>query len=133
MEPKKDGKTPFLGCIITRLGSTLQTNVYRKPFSASRLLDNSSYHPISHKLATVLTLNKRAHVICSSNEDLQADSQHLNKVFTINAHPQSLVQNVLTFQYVNYRTRKPDEREEKTIVTNDTVHQRYFRTNSNSP
>ena len=70
MEPEKNGTIAFLDCLITRSGNTVQTSVYRKPTDTDRLLDNSSYHPASHKLSTIKTLVKRAHVIYSSNQDL---------------------------------------------------------------
>ena len=33
---------------------------------------------------------KRAHIICSSNEDLQAELQHLNEVFDLNNYPHTI-------------------------------------------
>ena len=71
-------------CRVIRAGNTLQTSVYRKPTSTDRLLDNSSYHPASHKSATIKTLVKRAHVVCSSSEDLKTELQHLNEIFDVN-------------------------------------------------
>ncbi|CAB4006140.1 Hypothetical predicted protein, partial [Paramuricea clavata] len=68
----------------TRSGNTIRTSVYRKPTSTDRLLDDLSYHPASHKSATIKTLVKRAHVISSSNEDLEAELKHLNEVFDVN-------------------------------------------------
>ncbi len=94
MEPEKDGKIAFLDCMITRDGNCLRTSVYRKPTSTSRLLDDSSYHPTSHKSATVATLVKRAHAVCSSNENLEDELQHLNKVFTINNYSKPFVDSV---------------------------------------
>ena len=55
--------------------------MYRKPTSTDRLLDDSSYHPAAHKSATIKTLVKRAHVVCSTNEDLEHELQHLSEVF----------------------------------------------------
>jgi hypothetical protein len=81
IEPELNGKIAFLDCRVIRAGKTLQTSVYRKPTSTDRLLDNSSYHPASHKSATIKTLVKRAHVVCSSSEYLKTELQHLNEIF----------------------------------------------------
>ena len=60
IEPEKDGKIAFLDCLVTRAGKTLRTSVYRKPTSTDRFLDDSSYHPASHKWATIKTLAKKS-------------------------------------------------------------------------
>ena len=80
IEPEKHGKIAFLDCLVTGAGKTLRTSVYRKPTSTDRLLDDSSYHPAAHKSATIKTLVKRAHVVCSTNEDLENELQHLSEV-----------------------------------------------------
>ncbi len=94
MEPEKNDKIAFLDCLVTRTGNTLQTSVYRKPTSTDRLLDDSSYNPTSHKSATIKTLVKRAHEICSTNEDLERELQHLNEVFDVNIYWKSFARNV---------------------------------------
>ena len=65
----------------------LRTSVYRKPTNTSRLLDKESYHPISHKSATVSTLVKKAHEICSPSEAVEEELQQLHKAFTTNKYP----------------------------------------------
>jgi hypothetical protein len=94
IEPELNGKIAFLDCRVIRAGNTLQTSVYRKPTSTDRLLDNSSYHPASHKSATIKTLVKRAHVVCSSSEDLKTELQHLNEIFDVNNYPKPFVRGV---------------------------------------
>jgi hypothetical protein len=79
--------------MITRDGNSLRTSVYRKPTSC--LLDNSSYHPTSHKSATIATLVKRAHAVCSSSETLEDELQHLDNVFTINKYSKPFVNSVI--------------------------------------
>ncbi|CAB3981912.1 Hypothetical predicted protein [Paramuricea clavata] len=102
MEPEKDGKIAFLDCIMTRDSNSLRTSVYRKPTSTSRLLDNSSYHPTSHKLATIATFSEeRAHAVCSSSETLEDELQHLDKAFTINKYSKPFVNSVCLGQVIN--------------------------------
>ena len=76
MEPEEDGTIAFLDCLVTRSGNSVQTSVYRKPTSTDRLLDNSSYHPASHKSSPIKTLVKRAHMICSSSDNLESELKH---------------------------------------------------------
>ena len=116
MEPEKDGKIAFLDCIITRDGNSLRTSVYRKPASTSRLLDNSSYHPTSHKSDTIATLVKRAHAVCSTSETLEDELQHLDKVFTINKYSKPFVNSVIEHSQKSTPTTGETERK-KTIVT----------------
>ena len=92
MEPEKDGTIAFLDCLVTRSGNSVQTSVYRKPTSTDRLLDNSSYHPASHKSSPIKTLVKRAHVICSSSDNLESE---LNDVFDVNNYPKPFVKSVI--------------------------------------
>ena len=66
MEPEKDRTIAFLDCLVTRSANTVQTSVYRKPTSTDHLLDNSPFHPASHKSSTIKSLVKRAHMIRSS-------------------------------------------------------------------
>ena len=95
MEPEKDGTIAFLDCLVTRSGNSVQTGVYRKPTSTDRLLDNSSYHPASHKSSTIKTLVKRAHMICSSSDNLESELKHLNDVFDVNNYPKPFVESVI--------------------------------------
>ena len=42
-EIEKNGKIPFLDCLVTRDNNRLKTTIYRKPTHTDRLLDQSSY------------------------------------------------------------------------------------------
>lgn len=95
IEAEKDGKLPFLDCVVIRNGNKLQTDVYRKPTNTDRLLDDSSYHPTSHKATTVTTLMKRARVVCSSEDALQKELRHLKEVFKTNNYKETFVQCLL--------------------------------------
>ena len=115
IEPEKNGKIAFLDCLITRSGNTVQTSVYRKPTSTDRLLDNSSYHPASHKSATIKTLIKRARVICSSNKELEAELRHLDEVFDLNSYPKPFV-NSVTEQASKTTTERPNANDENKVI-----------------
>ena len=54
-EIEKSGKIPFVDCLVTRDNKRLRTNICRKSTHTDRLLDQSSYNPISHKETTIRT------------------------------------------------------------------------------
>ena len=54
-EIEKNGKLPFLDCLVSRDNNELRRTVYRKPTHTDRLLDQSSYNPTSHKATTIKT------------------------------------------------------------------------------
>ena len=57
---------PFLDTIMSRRGTALQVNVYRKPTHTDRYLDFLSPHPSCHKRSVVNTLLLRAKDIPST-------------------------------------------------------------------
>ena len=52
----------------------------QQPTHTNRLLDQSSYNPISHKATTTRILTKRAQLVCDSPESLQDETDYLNTV-----------------------------------------------------
>ena len=73
---------PFLDCLVSRDNNRLQTTVYRKPTHTDRLLDESSYNPTSHKATIILTLWRRALLVCDSQDSLA--NEHKYNVFSKN-------------------------------------------------
>ena len=57
----------------------LETTVYRKPTHMEQYLQWDSHHPISSKCSFVGTLYHRARTICSNNQRLQQEEDHLTK------------------------------------------------------
>ena len=78
----KNGKIPFLDCLVSRDNNKLKTTIYRKPTHTDRLLDQSSYNPTSHKATTIGTLTRRAQLVCDSPDSLQDETDYLNNVFS---------------------------------------------------
>ena len=56
-EVAENDKLPFLNCLVSRDDKSLRTTIYWKPTHTDRLLDESSYNPISHKSTTIRTLH----------------------------------------------------------------------------
>ena len=84
-EVKKNGKIPFLDCLVTR-DNRLGTTFYRKLTHTNRLQDQSSYNLTSHKatITCIWTLTRRAQLVCDSPESLQDETDCLNNIFTKN-------------------------------------------------
>ena len=81
-EIEENGKIPFLDCLVTRDNNKLQTTIYRKPTHTDRLLDQSSHNPTSHKVTTILTLTRRAPLVCDTPESLLDETNYINNVFS---------------------------------------------------
>ena len=79
-EPGPEGSLPFLDILITPdEEGRLETTVYRKPTHTDQYLQLDSHHPISSKYSVVGTLYHRAKTICSNNQRLQQEDDHLTK------------------------------------------------------
>ena len=79
-DPGPKGSLPFLDILITpNEEGRLETTVYRKPTHMDQYLKWDSHHPISSKYSVVGTLYHRAKTICSNNEKLQQEDDHLTK------------------------------------------------------
>ena len=83
-EIEENGKISFLDCLVTRDNNKLKATIYRKPTHTDRLLDQSSYNPISHKATTIRTLTRWAQLVCNSPDSLQDETDYLNNVFSKN-------------------------------------------------
>jgi len=57
-EIEENGKLPFLDCLVSHDKNKLRTTVNRKPTHTDRLLDESFYHPTSHKATTIKALTR---------------------------------------------------------------------------
>ena len=82
-EVKENGKLPFLDCLVSCDNNSLQTTVYRKLTHTNRLLDKSSYDPISHKATTIRTLTRRAQLVCNTTDSLFDKNKLTVKLLTV--------------------------------------------------
>ena len=81
---EENGKLPFLDCLVSRDNNELRTTVYRKPTHTDRLLDESSYNPTSHKATTMMTLTRRAQLVCDTPDSIRDENKYLERVFMKN-------------------------------------------------
>ena len=75
----RKGRTlPFLDILIKPDNEgRLNTTVYRKPTHMGQYLHWDSLHPISSKYSVVGTLHHRAKTVCSNNQLLKQEEEHL--------------------------------------------------------
>ena len=79
-EPRPDRSLTFLDILITPdKDGRLDTTVYRKPIHTDQYLQWDSHHTIHSKYSVVGTLHHRARTICSNNQLLQQEEDHLSE------------------------------------------------------
>ena len=79
-EPGPEGALPFLDILIKPdQEGRLHTTVYRKPTHTDQYLHWDSLHPVSSKYSVVGTLHHRANTICSDQQLLKEEEDHLTK------------------------------------------------------
>ena len=116
-EIEENGKIPFQDCLVTRENNDLRTTVYRKPTHTDRLLDQTSYNPISHKATTIRALTRRAQVVCDSHDSLADETEHLNTVF---------IKNNYSTDFIKRNTYvRPKDSSNSSYTTTATIYLRY--------
>ena len=74
---------PFLDILVTPSeDGSLSTTVFRKPTHTDLYLKWDSNHTVSSKYSVVGTLHHRAKTICSNQELLQQEEEHLKQALT---------------------------------------------------
>ena len=79
---------PFLDTLVTINGDgSLNTKVYRKPTHTDLYLQWDGHHSIAAKYSVINTLHHRAKAVCSNNQLLKEEEDHLQEVLTRNKYP----------------------------------------------
>ena len=95
-EIEKDGMISFLDVAIKRCGGTIETSVYRKETNTDVYIHWKAHAPSSWKIATLKNLIQRATRICSTEQALKNELEHLKNVFcTKNDYPEALVEEII--------------------------------------
>ena len=80
-DSREDGSMSFLDTLVTPcLDCSLSTRVYRKPTPTDLYLQWDSHHTIAAKYSVVSTLHLRAKAVCSTQQQLDEEEHHLQKV-----------------------------------------------------
>ena len=81
-DAKADGSIPFLDTIVMpQSDNSLLTSVYRKPKHTDLYLWWDSHHHLSAKFSVINTLKHRAKTVCSNNQLLKEEEDHLQQAF----------------------------------------------------
>ena len=87
-DSREDGSMPFLDTLITPCSDgSLSTRVYRKPIHTDLYLQWDSHHTIAAKYSVVSTLHHRAKAVCSTQQLLDEEEYHLQKVLRETKYP----------------------------------------------
>ena len=87
-ECREDGSMPFLDILLTpREDGSLNTTVYREPTHTDLYLQWGSNHTVSSKYSVVGALHHRTKTICSNQELLQQEEDHLKQALTRYNYP----------------------------------------------
>ena len=81
IEIETENKISFLDVLLIRKNSFISTKVYRKNTNTDIYIDWKSFAPNNWKWGTLKTLVTRAFEICSTNEYLKEELEHIRTVF----------------------------------------------------
>ena len=82
---------PSLDTVMSRRGTAIQVEVYRKPTHTDRSLDFLSHHPLRHKRSVVKTLLLRARNIPSTRKGKREEAQRVKAVLRENNYPSGFI------------------------------------------
>ena len=80
METETEQTLPFLDVLTTRTKEGIHTTVYRKKTHTDQYINWKSCHPNSTKEGIISVLAKRAISVCSDEESLKTELDHLHHV-----------------------------------------------------
>ena len=113
-DARTDGSFPFLHTIIMpQSDGSLLTSVYRKPTHTDQYLQWNSHHHLSAKFSVINTLKHRAKTVCSNNQLLKEEEDHLNKALKRCKYPDW----ALSRANINQK-KKPNTNQGTTKTTN---------------
>ena len=117
---------PFLNTLVTlNSDGSLSTKVYRKPTHTHLVLQWDNHHTITAKHSAVNTLHHRAKAVCSNQQLLEEEKDHLQKVLTENKYP------IWAQKRVKLKIKapqRPDQRKRDNIKAN-----KYYTTGNKKP
>jgi hypothetical protein len=115
-EQEANNTIPFLDLLITRRNDGhLRFSVYRKQTHTDKYLDPSSYHPISHKIATASTLLHRAESHCSE-EYKKREINNVKESLALNGYKNNLISTC----HRNLNRPANDQENDNSASTNNT-------------
>jgi hypothetical protein len=95
MKIKSDSAIPFLDILVSRKGTTLTNNIYRKPIHTGRNLNFISNHPTDVKRGLLQNLHNLAPAICQERQGLFNEFGSLRRDLQVSGHPQRFIDSVI--------------------------------------
>ena len=87
-DAKPDGSLPFPDTIVLpQPDNSILSSVYRKPTHTDLYLQWDSHHHLSAKFSVIHTLRHRARRVCSNNQPLKEEEDHLNRALSSCMYP----------------------------------------------
>ena len=87
-DAKPDGSLPFLDTIVLpQPDNSLLTSVYRKPTHTDLYLQWDNHHQLSAKFSVINTLRHRTRTVCSNNQLLKDEEDHLDRALSNCKYP----------------------------------------------
>ena len=93
--------------VTPRSDGSSSTTVYRKPAHTDLYLQWDSHHTIAAKYSAVNTLHHRAIAVCSNQQLLEKEEEHLQKVLVENKYP------IWALNRVKMKIKAPSRQEQK--------------------
>jgi len=108
VEEEDNGTLPFLDTLQTReKDGSIKISVYRKPTHTDRYLDYASHHPTQHRNSVVDSLVHRALTIPTTEDDRNAELNHVRKVLSLNGYPKYAVERRVRLKKSRLRDHTP--------------------------
>ena len=87
-ETEVNSKLAFLDVLLLREGQNIITTIYRKVINSDIYVNWNSFCPQSWKRCILKSMIQRAHLVCSTEDLLKTELNHIQKVFLeINEFP----------------------------------------------
>ena len=94
-EEEVEASLPFLDVKVTKMGNSLEFDVYRKPTNTQRCIPASSCHPNQHKLAAFHSMIHRACNLPLSEESLSRELKYIKDTAKVNGYSEVMVDRLL--------------------------------------
>ena len=120
MEVAQNGRIPFLGMMITKVGKKLQTEVYRKPTDKGLYTHYQSHIDVKYKRTLVRTMLHRAYMLSSSWIQFQDECERLRGIFSKLCYPTNLFEAAVQ-KFVSEKVSETQKTSNITSLDSDSI------------
>ena len=120
-DAKSDGSLPFLDTVVLpQPDNSLLTTVYRKPTHTDLYLQWNSHNHLSAKYSVTKILKHKARTVCSNEQLLKEEEDHLNKALKNYRYP------VWALNRANIRRKNNNKNKNNNRSSNDKKNKSYI-------